>query len=249
VAFDFSLSERVRQWQEDIRTFVDSFVIPREQQAFEHGLDDILRRELQTAAKEAGLWAPQANASLGGGGFRFDESAVLLEEAGRSLLGPLALNCAAPDEGNIHLLTVVATQDQREKYLKPLVRGDVRSCFAMTEPAPGAGSDPSALQTIATKVTGGWSINGRKHLITGADGAGFAIIMAAMPTMVEPPCSLWTPTTLGCGSPGMRGPSTQRPSVATAGCPSRTSPCPTTPYSVSPVKGSATPRSASPRPG
>jgi acyl-CoA dehydrogenase len=103
---------------------------------------------------------------------------VLLEEAGRSLLGPLALNCSAPDEGNIHLLNVVASPEQRERYLRPLVSGDVRSCFAMTEPAPGAGSDPSALRTLATRDGAGWRISGRKHLITGADGAAFCILMA-----------------------------------------------------------------------
>ena len=179
MAFDFTLSDRVQQWQRAIRTFVDDVVIPLEQRAFEHGLDDRLRTELQAAARAAGVWAPQAEASLGGGGFRFDEAAVLLEEAGRSLLGPLALNCAAPDEGNIHLLTVVASAEQRRRYLEPLVRGEIRSCFAMTEPAPGAGSDPSALQTTARKTAGGWSITGEKHLITGADGAAFAIVMAA----------------------------------------------------------------------
>jgi acyl-CoA dehydrogenase len=179
VAFDFSLPDRVRRWQADIRDFIDQVVIPREQKAFTDGLDDVLRVELQAAAKEAGLWAPQAEAALGGGGFRFDEAAVLLEEAGRSLLGPLALNCAAPDEGNIHLLSVIATPEQRALYLEPLVRGDVRSCFAMTEPPPGAGSDPSALRTTATRESGGWRIRGQKHLITGADGAGFCIVMAA----------------------------------------------------------------------
>jgi alkylation response protein AidB-like acyl-CoA dehydrogenase len=133
---------------------------------------------LQQAARQAGLWAPQAAAEVGGGGFRFDEAAVLLEEAGRSLLGPLALNCAAPDEGNIHLLTVVATEEQKRRYLLPLVAGDIRSCFAMSEPLPGAGSDPAALRTTAAKVPGGWTISGAKHLITGADGAAFAIVLA-----------------------------------------------------------------------
>jgi acyl-CoA dehydrogenase len=178
MSFDFSLTPRVEEWRERIAEFVAGVVIPREQEAFVNGLDDDLRRELQQAARSAGIWAPTATADLGGGGFRFDEVAVLLEEAGTSLLGPLALNCAAPDEGNIHLLEVVATPTQRERYLLPLVRGDVRSCFAMTEPPPGAGSDPSALRTVATKVTGGWTISGEKHLITGAEGAAFSIVMA-----------------------------------------------------------------------
>ncbi|HVT67070.1 MAG TPA: acyl-CoA dehydrogenase family protein, partial [Trebonia sp.] len=154
-------------------------VIPVEQQAFADGITDKLRVELQAQAKAAGLWAPQAKAELGGGGFRFDEAAVLLEEAGRSLLGPLAINAAAPDEGNIHLLAEVATRGQRERFLRPLAAGDVRSCFAMTEPAPGAGSDPAALRTTATRTARGWVIRGGKHLITGADGAAFGIVMAA----------------------------------------------------------------------
>jgi alkylation response protein AidB-like acyl-CoA dehydrogenase len=178
VSFDLSLSPRVAKWRERIARFVAEEVIPREQAAFAHGVDDDLRRELQSAARAAGLWAPQAPAGLGGGGFRFDETAVLLEEAGTSLLGPLALNCAAPDEGNIHLLDQIATAEQRTRYLAPLVAGKVRSCFAMTEPAPGAGSDPQALRTEARRRPGGWTITGEKHLITGAAGAAFAIVMA-----------------------------------------------------------------------
>jgi acyl-CoA dehydrogenase len=178
VGFDLSLSPRAVDWRDRIAQFIADVVIPREQAAFAHGVDDDLRRDLQSAARSAGLWAPQAAAGLGGGGFRFDEVAVLIEEAGTSLLGPLALNCAAPDEGNIHLLTETATAEQRERYLVPLVAGDIRSCFAMTEPVPGAGSDPQSLRTQARPRPAGWTISGEKHLITGADGAAFAIVMA-----------------------------------------------------------------------
>ncbi|HEY2793544.1 MAG TPA: acyl-CoA dehydrogenase family protein, partial [Micromonosporaceae bacterium] len=177
--FDFTTTPRVQRWRHTIREFVRDVVIPHEQAAFAHGVTDDLRRELQAQARTAGIWAPGVAAELGGGGFALDEVAVLLEEAGTSLLGPLALNCAAPDEGNIHLLTEIATDDQRERYLRPLADGDVRSCFAMTEPPPGAGSDPSALTTTVTKVPGGYRISGDKTLITGADGAAFAIVMAA----------------------------------------------------------------------
>ena len=180
MSFDFSISEPVLRRQVEIREFIDGVVIPREQDVFAAGLTDDVRRELQAAARAAGLWAPQADVRLAGGGFRFDEAAVLLEEAGRSLLGPLALNCAAPDEGNMHLLSVVGGEEQQRRYLAPLVAGEIRSCFAMTEPMPGAGSDPSALSTTATRIAGGgWRIRGVKHLITGADGASFAIVMAA----------------------------------------------------------------------
>ncbi|MET0453782.1 MAG: acyl-CoA dehydrogenase, partial [Mycobacterium sp.] len=89
-----------------------------------------------------------------------------------------ALNIAAPDEGNLHMLAHIANPDQKQEYLDPLARGEVRSAFAMTEPAPGAGSDPSALSTRAVRVAGGWRISGRKWFITGADGAGFFIVFA-----------------------------------------------------------------------
>jgi acyl-CoA dehydrogenase len=142
VAFDFSLSPDVEEQRRRIADFVAAQVVPIEQQAFHDGVTDALRVELQALARSAGIFAPQAPRDLGGGGFRFDDAGVLLEEAGYSLLGPLALNCAAPDEGNIHLIHQVGTPEQHEAYLRPLVCGDVRSCFSMTEPPPGAGDEP-----------------------------------------------------------------------------------------------------------
>ncbi|MET7395130.1 acyl-CoA dehydrogenase family protein [Dactylosporangium sp. NPDC005572] len=139
---------------------------------------DDLRRHLQAQAHEHGLLAPQAPVEYGGLNLSMVERARVLEAAGYSLFGAMAINAAAPDEGNMHLLAHVATAQQRAEYLAPLVRGEVRSAFAMTEPAPGAGSDPAALATTATKAPGGWRIDGRKAFITGADGAGFFIIMA-----------------------------------------------------------------------
>jgi acyl-CoA dehydrogenase len=137
-----------------------------------------LRRTLQQAAREAGVFAPHVAEEYGGHGLDMRDRAVVFEEAGWSLFGPLALNMAAPDEGNMHLLEAVATADQKERYLRPLAEGAVRSCFAMTEPAPGAGSDPAALATTATPTPGGWLVNGRKWFITGADGAAYTICMA-----------------------------------------------------------------------
>ncbi|MTD53692.1 acyl-CoA dehydrogenase family protein [Amycolatopsis pithecellobii] len=139
---------------------------------------DELRVRWQTLAAKAGLLAVHAPVDCGGLGLGMVDRAAVFEEAGYSLFGPVALNVAAPDEGNIHLLDHVATEAQRDRYLRPLVAGEWRSAFAMTEPAPGAGSDPAALTTAARRVDGGWQINGRKHFITGADGAGFFIIMA-----------------------------------------------------------------------
>jgi acyl-CoA dehydrogenase len=161
-----------------LRNFIVGTVIPLEQESFAAGVDDTLRARLQAAARAAGVLAPQAPAEFGGGGADFATTAVLLEEAGYSPLGPLATNCAAPDEGNMHLLAIVGTAGQKERYLRPLVQGKMRSCFAMTEPPPGAGSDPSALRSTARRTSNGWVLNGDKHFITGADGAGFAIVMA-----------------------------------------------------------------------
>ena len=175
---DFSVPEATEFQRKRIEEFVTGEVIPREAEAYERGVDDELRVELQATARTAGVWAPQAPTAIGGGGFDFVSAAILLEEAGFSLLGPMAINCAAPDEGNIHLLDKTASDDQRRRYLLPLAAGDTRSCFAMTEPPPGAGSDPAALRTTAERLAGGWVLNGSKWLITGADGAGFAIVMA-----------------------------------------------------------------------
>lgn len=163
---------------EQVAAFVREVVIPCEPQLGLGQPTEDLRTALQERAAAAGLLAPQVAPEHGGVGLTMLEQCAVFEEAGYSLLGPLALNCAAPDEGNMHLLSVVATEEQQERYLRPLAAGRVRSCFAMTEPAPGAGSDPAALRTTATKVDGGWRIDGRKWLITGAAGAAFAIVMA-----------------------------------------------------------------------
>ncbi|MFG2514085.1 acyl-CoA dehydrogenase family protein [Streptomyces sp. NPDC048584] len=164
-----------------VEEFIAEHVLPLDD---EHDGDveaaggELLRVRLQAGARERGLLTPHGPRDLGGLGLGMVERAPVFEAAGRSLFGPMALNVNAPDEGNIHLLDVVATAAQRERYLRPLVQGEMRSAFAMTEPAPGAGSDPSLLTTTATRVAGGWLVSGRKWFITGADGAGFYIVMA-----------------------------------------------------------------------
>jgi acyl-CoA dehydrogenase len=179
---DLSLDPELIALRDRVRAFIRNVVIPVEQDdAGIHGPDGDLRRDLQQQAKRARLFAPHVSKELGGLGLDTRSIAVVFEEAGYSLLGPQALNCAAPDEGNMHLLAHIATDAQREKYLVPLAAGEVRSCFSMTEPAPGAGSDPSMLNTRAERMDGGWSITGRKHFITGAEGAAFTICMARAP--------------------------------------------------------------------
>ncbi|MDQ1181697.1 acyl-CoA dehydrogenase family protein [Rhodococcus sp. SORGH_AS_0301] len=181
MAIDLTYDPVVREWIERTRTFTREHVLPIEDKFLGDvtaaGGDD-LRRELQAAAKDAAVFAPHAPREYGGGGLSMSDRAPVFEEAGYSLFGPIATNISAPDEGNVHLLAHVASPAQKEQFLAPLARGDVRSAFAMTEPAPGAGSDPSALTTTATRTDGGWRIDGHKWFITGADGAGFFIVMA-----------------------------------------------------------------------
>jgi acyl-CoA dehydrogenase len=176
---DFTVAPEIEDLAARVRAFVDEVVIPAEARDHgEHGPDPGLRAELQDAARAAGLFAPHVGEELGGLGLDMRGQSVVFEEAGTSLLGPLALNCAAPDEGNMAMLEKIASPAQKERYLAPLAAGAVRSCFAMTEPAPGAGSDPSMLRTTAREADGGWVIDGDKWFITGAEGAGFAIVMA-----------------------------------------------------------------------
>jgi acyl-CoA dehydrogenase len=168
---DFELSAELDDLRDRVATFIRDEVIPAE-----NGEADIAA--LREKARRAGIYGLQLPAEYGGLGLGTVAMCVLFEQAGRSLLGPLALHCAAPDEGNMHLLSLYATPAQREQYLRPLVEGKIRSCFAMTEPAPGAGSDPTMIATRATRTGGGWIISGRKWFATGADGSSFAIVMA-----------------------------------------------------------------------
>jgi len=177
---DFSLSPELSALRDRTREFIRDEVIPfeRDPRRTVHGPTDDLRRELNAKARAAGLLAPHMEERWGGLGLGHVGRAIVFEEAGYSMLGPVALHCAAPDEGNMHLMSLVATPAQQERWLRPLAAGEGRSCFCMTEPAPGAGADPGALQTTAVAEGDEFVINGRKWLITGAEGAAFAIIMA-----------------------------------------------------------------------
>ncbi len=175
---DFSFSPQLLELKERTRQFIDEIVIPAERRMPERADEGFeLRDELQRAAKYAELFAPHMSKEYGGLGLNWRDCSVLFEEAGRSLLGPQALNCAAPDEGNMHMLEKIASPAQKEKYLRPLAQGQVRSCFSMTEPN-GAGADPNLLKTRAEYRDGKWIINGRKWFISGAIGAAYTICMA-----------------------------------------------------------------------
>src|SRR5436305_3982459 len=168
---DFSLPPELIDLRDRVAAFIRDEVIP-----VENGGADVA--SLRDKARKAGIYGPQLPSEYGGLGLGTVAMCVLFEQAGRSLLGPIALHCSAPDEGNMHLLSLYATPEQRERYLRPLAEGKIRSCFAMTEPPPGAGSDPTMILTRAERVDGGWEISGRKWFATGADGAAFAIAMA-----------------------------------------------------------------------
>ena len=177
---DFTIPPELSDLQERTRAFIRDKVIPLEGDTRQerHGPTDELRRELNALAAAAGLMAPHVAKEYGGLGLSHVGRAIVFEEAGYSVLGPLAMNLSAPDEGNMHLMEVVATPAQKDRWLRPLASGEIRSCFCMTEPPPGAGSDPAALLTTATRDGDAYVIHGTKWFTTGAVGAGFGIVMA-----------------------------------------------------------------------
>ena len=181
---DFTIPDELLALQQRTERFVRDEIIPRERdkRLTHHGPTEEFRLELVELARLAGLVSPHVGKEWGGLGLDHRGKAVVFEAAGYSPLGPIAMNCFAPDEANMHLLEQVATEAQKEEYLRPLASGDIRSCFMMTEPAPGAGADPSMLLTTARRDSAGnkgdFVIDGEKWLITGAVGARFAIVMA-----------------------------------------------------------------------
>jgi len=193
------LPARIAELRERVRAFVRTEALPREDAAHVHdpqALDQALAA-LRPRAKACGIYLPQMPVAQGGLGLSWTERAVLLEEAGFSYLGPGAMNCAAPDQPNMISLLLQGTPAQQARYLQPLAEGRVRSCFAMTEPHPGAGSDPSMLRSTARRVQGGWVLQAHKWFITGAVGAHFAIVLAQTP---EGPTQFIVET----GNPGYR---------------------------------------------
>ncbi|MGW4089899.1 acyl-CoA dehydrogenase family protein [Nocardia sp. NPDC004750] len=178
---DFAIPADLAAERDRVRRFVIDKIVPyeRDPRLTAHGPTDELRQELVELARAEKLLTVQAPESLGGRGLTHIEQAVIYEAAGWSTLGPVAMNCAAPDEGNMFLLSKVADPDQVQRYLAPVIAGHQRSVFAMTEP-DGAGSDPAQLATGATFDGENFTINGRKWLITGANGAKTWIIMARL---------------------------------------------------------------------
>lgn len=160
-----------------VRAFMEEHVYPNEPRLFQENDEaDALIRELQQQAKEAGLWAPHLPPEAGGSGSGFIEYAYLNEEIGRSFIAQLIFGCQAPDAGNGEILHLYGTAEQRERWLAPLVAGEMRSFFGMTEPEV-AGSDPTLLRGRAVRDGDEWVIDAHKWFSSGADGASFGIVM------------------------------------------------------------------------
>jgi acyl-CoA dehydrogenase len=163
-----------------VEAFVRDVVVPYENdpRRDDHGPTDELVAELREKARAAGVLTPHILPD--GSHLSQRETATVLKASGLSPLGPVAVNTAAPDEGNMYLLGKVGSPEMKERFLKPMVEGRARSAFLMTEPAVegGAGSDPSMMQTTAVQDGNHWVINGRKAFITGAQGAKVGIVMA-----------------------------------------------------------------------
>jgi acyl-CoA dehydrogenase len=177
---DFSLKPELADLRAQVRTFMNERVLPNEATilAEDRHKEYTTLKQLQAHARDAGLWTPHLPSELGGRGLGIMGMCVLFREMGRSPVGARVFNCDAPDQGNMELLLAKASPALRERYLKPLCDGQITSAFSMTEPAPGAGADPSNLRTRATRDGDSWVIDGHKWYSTGGNDASFLIVLA-----------------------------------------------------------------------
>lgn len=165
----------------ELREFIASEVVPQEHllQADDAKALQEATRALQRKALARGFGAARTAPEYGGLALSWEECCSYLEEAGRSFLGPAVLQCAPPTQPDMFALESLGSPEQQQRYLEPLRAGDLHSCFAMTEPAPGVGSDPRMLSATAKRLPeGGWEINAHKWFITGAVRADVAIVVA-----------------------------------------------------------------------
>jgi len=176
---DFDTSEKMQIILKMIDEFVAKELLPLEKDFLADRMDRLLPalEEKRAMVRQMELWAPLHPAEYGGMGLSLVESALIFEALGRSPLGLYTFGCKAPDAGNIEILHKYATPEQRQRFLRPLVEGSIRSCFSMTE-VDMPGSNPVMLETTAVKDGGDYVINGHKWYTTAADGAAFAIVMA-----------------------------------------------------------------------
>ena len=179
---DFALSPKVEETRLRIRRFVEEEILPLEADPANYDAHENIAHapleRLKAKAKGEGLWSLSLPEEWGGLGFTMAEIAPCYEEMNRSIFGPVCFNASAPDDGNMRVLSQVARPDQKEKWLRPIADGAIRSSFIMTEPHPGSGSDPSMMRTRAEKKGGKWIVNGHKWFITGAEAATHFILMA-----------------------------------------------------------------------
>ena len=188
MAIDFTLPRELEDLRARVRDFIETIVKPLEKEIVDDDYGSLRTAviKMRKAAIERGLWLPHMPKEWGGMGLKHMELALVSAEAARTRLGPFAINCQAPDEGNMHTLLHWGTEDQKERYLKPLCEGRARSCFAMTEPEV-AGSDPTLIRTRAVLDGDDWVVNGHKWFISGARGAKFAILVARTEETPEVP--------------------------------------------------------------
>jgi alkylation response protein AidB-like acyl-CoA dehydrogenase len=180
------IPDRIADRREQVRAFMDDHVYPNEPALFrEDDAADALIHELREKAKSADLWAPHLPPEAGGSGSGFLEYAYLNEEIGRSFIAQLIFGCQAPDAGNGEILHLYGTPEQRTRFLEPLVSGETRSFFGMTEPEV-AGSDPTLLRGRAERDGDDWVINAHKWFSSGADGAAFGVVMLVTEPDAEP---------------------------------------------------------------
>jgi len=183
---DLRPTDDVRELRARVRAFLEEHVYPNERILDrEDDEADALVAALRERAKAEGLWAPHLPPEAGGSNGSFLVYAHLNEEIGRSLWGQLVLGCQAPDAGNAEILWQFGTEEQKERWLRPLVAGEVRSFFSMTEPEV-SGSDPTTLRTRAVRDGDEWVIDGHKWFSSGAEGAAFGIVMAVTDPATEP---------------------------------------------------------------
>jgi acyl-CoA dehydrogenase len=173
-------SPELESLRAEVRSFVDEHVLPVERAILDEDArrDRSTLRALQAKAKERGLWAPHLPPAFGGRGLGVMGMCALFREMGRSPVGAAVFHCDAPDQGNMDLLLGHASKEIQERYLAPLARGDITSAFCMTEPAPGAGADPTNLRTTARRDGDAWVVDGHKWFSTGGGDASFLIVMA-----------------------------------------------------------------------
>lgn len=179
---DFTITPQLDDLRRRIAAFVETRIIPHESDraAYDgHGnISDRLLQELRGQARAEGLWCLQLPERDGGLGVGIQGMAVCYEDMNRSIFGPVVFNSAAPDDGNMMVLSKLASPEQRARWLAPIAEGRVRSAFAMTEPAPGGGSDPSMIRTRAVRQGDHYVVTGRKWFITGAEGAQHFMLLA-----------------------------------------------------------------------